>query len=242
MSFVILGIFVGFISGFFGVGGGMILTPILLYMGLSFKYAVGISVIQMVFSSVFGSFLNFKKVEKNSLKPALILACSGAVGAYFSGFIVSNLSEKTLSLIFLSIVILSIIKNTITPSTKVGQKKENNIVLIILGFCVGAIAMSIGVGGAIMIRPILSGFFNYSLKETIRISLFFVAFSSISGFFSLLDSGYINYEIGMIVGISSLVGVFIGLKALNYVDNKRLKQFVIVLEVSILVMVLNKLL
>ena len=56
-----LGLFVGSLSGFFGIGGGTILVPILLFMSYDIKTAIGISVVQMVFSSLYGSFLNFRK-------------------------------------------------------------------------------------------------------------------------------------------------------------------------------------
>jgi len=46
-----LGVFVGFISGFFAIGGGTVLVPALLFLGYDIKYAIGISVTQMVFSS-----------------------------------------------------------------------------------------------------------------------------------------------------------------------------------------------
>ena len=61
MELAFVGIFVGFLSGFFGIGGGTILVPILLALGFDMKSAVGISVTQMVFSSLFGSFLNLRK-------------------------------------------------------------------------------------------------------------------------------------------------------------------------------------
>ena len=53
-----VGIFIGVMSGFFGIGGGMILVPILVALGFGIKDAIGISIIQMVFISIFGSYLN----------------------------------------------------------------------------------------------------------------------------------------------------------------------------------------
>ena len=66
------GIITGFISGFFGVGGGMILVPILLMVGYVMKEAVAISIMQMVFSSIYGSILNAKHAQ-NVVKDGLII-------------------------------------------------------------------------------------------------------------------------------------------------------------------------
>ena len=73
------GIITGFLSGFFGIGGGMILVPMLLLAGFVMKQAIAISIMQMVFSSVYGSFLNSKKVT-NVIKDGLIIGIGGFVG------------------------------------------------------------------------------------------------------------------------------------------------------------------
>ncbi len=61
IELAILGLITGAVSGFFGVGGGMVLVPMLLFANFDMKQAVSISIMQMVFSSIFGSFLNSKK-------------------------------------------------------------------------------------------------------------------------------------------------------------------------------------
>ena len=62
-TLVILGLITGFTSGFFGIGGGSILIPMLLVYGFMMKEAVAISIMQMVFSSIYGSIINAKKLK-----------------------------------------------------------------------------------------------------------------------------------------------------------------------------------
>jgi len=58
---ILVGTLAGTLSGFFGIGGGMILIPLLMLTGMDIKTAIGISIVQMVFSSFYGSYLNYKK-------------------------------------------------------------------------------------------------------------------------------------------------------------------------------------
>ena len=48
LELLFFGILTGIISGFFGVGGGMVLVPMLLISGFLMKEAVSISIMQMV--------------------------------------------------------------------------------------------------------------------------------------------------------------------------------------------------
>ena len=50
-----IGVLTGLISGFFGIGGGTVLVPILLALGYDIKMAIGISVMQMFIAALFGS-------------------------------------------------------------------------------------------------------------------------------------------------------------------------------------------
>jgi len=63
---IVLGIFVGIMSGFFGVGGGTVSVPILLYMGFDIKEAIGISVFQMLISSFIAYLIHRKKQTYDS--------------------------------------------------------------------------------------------------------------------------------------------------------------------------------
>lgn len=240
MELAIFGIITGFISGFFGVGGGMILVPLLLMSGFVMKEAVAISVMQMVFSSIYGSFLNAKKA-KEVLKDGTIIGIGGFIGGLQSGFIVSNVSNEFLQYLFILILVFSIVRIFYSPASQEAQpKSQNRFILLIIGFFIGIVAMSIGVGGSILLTPILVGFLKYDLKMATALGLFFVIFSSIAGFISQSLQGLMLYQEGTIVGIASLIGVYFGIKAKNLTKATSYKKFILLLNIVILIAMLYK--
>ncbi|MDB2405405.1 sulfite exporter TauE/SafE family protein [Arcobacteraceae bacterium] len=241
MTLVLLGIITGFISGFFGVGGGMILVPMLLLAGFDMKSAVAISIMQMVFSSIYGSFLNSKK-NKAILKDGIIIGIGGFIGGAFSGLIVPNIDDQYLKYLFLFIVLFAIYRVSTTSTMQTKEiKVHNKIPLLFIGFIIGLIAMSIGVGGSVMLTPILVGYMFYNLKDASSLGLFFVIFSSIAGFISLSISGNMLYSEGAIVGIASLIGVYFGIKIKNTTKITSYKKLILGLYGIILVSIIYKL-
>lgn len=241
MELVFLGIVTGFVSGFFGVGGGMILVPMLLFYGFDMKSAVAISIMQMVFSSTYGTFLNYKK-NKTLLKDGIIIGIGGFLGGSLSGFIVPNVDAQYLKYLFLLIVIVGVITIYISPTEhKRIVKKHNKFSLIIIGFIIGMIAMSIGVGGSVILTPILVGFMFYKLKDAASLGLFFVIFSSIAGFISLSTSGHMLFNEGFIIGLASLFGVFFGIRTKQMIQIKSYKQLTLGLYLIIIISIFFKL-
>lgn len=77
-----LGAFVGFLSGVFGVGGGFLTTPILIFMGLPPSVVVGTQASQLVASSVSGVMAHFQKGNVDVRMGGVMLA-GGFVGSFF---------------------------------------------------------------------------------------------------------------------------------------------------------------
>lgn len=93
----LIGVFSGFLSGMFGVGGGAIVVPsLVLSTDMSHHAALGTSLFAMVLPSMVGTFTHHKKGNVN-WRVAPMLALGSAVGAYFGGKEVSlNLDESVL--------------------------------------------------------------------------------------------------------------------------------------------------
>ena len=206
---IIIGIITGFFSGFFGIGGGTVLVPLLMIIGYPLKSAIGISVTQMMLSSIYGSFLNYKR-GLLKIRNGLSLAIGGGIGAGLSGIIVKYTPSIVLGTLFLSLVLIAIVRFFITIKEPEFEPPVENKKLFFIGLFVGMIATSVGVGGAVLITPILVGFLKYKLKTTVSLSLFFVVFSSTFGFISQSLAGHIDYLEGFKIGVVSLIGTYLG--------------------------------
>lgn len=223
IELIVLGTSVGLLSGLFGIGGGTILVPLLLLLGYETKIAIGISVVQMVFSSMYGSYLNHKKGTLDVLM-VITIGVGGFCGALISGSITSNFSDKTLEMFFLAFAIFALLRLFMKTYDYQNEKKVNKIMLFIIGFVIGAMSISIGVGGSLILVPILVGFFHVPLKKATSAGLFFVVFSSVSGLISHTLHGHVDYKSGIIIGLASLVGVYAGIHVKHHILHVKVQK------------------
>ncbi|HEX2839768.1 sulfite exporter TauE/SafE family protein [Hyphomicrobium sp.] len=71
---------VGFLSGLFGVGGGFLLTPLLIFSGIPSAVAVGTGAAQIVASSVSGAVAQYRR-NNVDIKMGVVLLAGGVVGS-----------------------------------------------------------------------------------------------------------------------------------------------------------------
>jgi len=165
----------------------------------------------------------------------LFIGLGGFVGALLSGYITSLLSSKTLEIIFLSFAFFALARLFFhIPQPHNRKENINKILLFVIGVPVGILSMSIGVGGSILVVPILVGFFHVPLKEATSAGLFFVIFSSISGFISHFLHGTIDIFSGVIIGIASLLGVYIGIHLKGVVKTELQKKLLMLFYIVII--------
>ncbi|HEY7687121.1 MAG TPA: sulfite exporter TauE/SafE family protein [Dongiaceae bacterium] len=77
---LLMGFAIGFLSGMFGVGGGFILTPLLIFLGVPPAVAVGTSASQVTAASVSGAAAHWRR-NNVDLQMGFILIVGGFVGA-----------------------------------------------------------------------------------------------------------------------------------------------------------------
>jgi uncharacterized membrane protein YfcA len=194
----------------------------------------------MVFSSFYGSYLNYKRGSL-VLGEGVWVGVGGFLGGFLGAYLSNRVSDEILEYLFFSLLIFALYRLFSAKSRDDGSVKSlNPAILFIVGFVIGIFAISLGVGGSILLTPILAGFLHYPIKKAVSAGLFFVAFSSIAGLVSHLSLGDIDLEKGLFVAVASLVGVYFGIWLKEHVTSSRHKIYLLIMYSTALLILANK--
>ncbi|MGL2562229.1 sulfite exporter TauE/SafE family protein [Helicobacter pylori] len=264
----LVGLFTGITAGFFGIGGGEIVVPSAIFAHFSYSHAVGISLMQMLFSSVVGSIINYKKGLLD-LKEGSFAALGGLMGAILGSFILKIINDKILMSVFVVVVCYTFIKyafsnnkkpehfeemhfdlhaNNKTPEKKrtipfVSMDRTHGV-LMLAGFVTGIFSIPLGMGGGILMVPFLGYFLKYDSKKIVPLGLFFVVFASLSGVISLYNGKVlddISVQAGVITGVGAFLGVGIGIKLIALANEKVHKILLLLIYALSILATLHKL-
>ena len=201
-------IVVGFMAGFFGIGGGLIMVPILFYIfsfvGIEQTFimhlAIGTSFSIIIPTSIISTMthMKFKAVDLIIVKTFGTFVAIGVVlGTIFA------VSLKTSSLVlFFSIMTMFfaiyflMAKETINPA----PREINLIYRVICGFLSGFLSAPMGIAGGVINTPILK-MFGYSIKVAIGSSAavgFLIALIGAIGF--AVSGSYLNINVPLSLG------------------------------------------
>jgi hypothetical protein len=98
---IAIGALIGIVSGVVGIGGGALLTPILIYgYSMTQKDAQGTSLCMLLLPSGALAFWEYYKGGHANVKIGLLVALGVLLGGYFGGALAQKLSDITLRRIF----------------------------------------------------------------------------------------------------------------------------------------------
>ncbi len=98
---IVIGILAGILSGFVGVGGGVVIVPALVYvLGMSQHEAQGTSLFILLLPIGVLAVMNYYKSGNLNWKFGLIVAAAFVIGGYVGSKLALKLSEGVVKLIF----------------------------------------------------------------------------------------------------------------------------------------------
>jgi len=173
------GMVTGFFAGLFGVGGGIILVPILLYyfqsIGVSSLVAThitfGTSLLIIVFTSASSAHRHWRNGHV-VWKAVLWIGLSSVIGAWVGSWVAAGLQGKELQQIFAVVVVVAALRILIPLRKPDGQTHANTGLpgLIGTGTFVGGISSLAGVGGGVFSIPLMYSLLRFPLMKALGTS------------------------------------------------------------------------
>ncbi|MFE7061641.1 sulfite exporter TauE/SafE family protein [Sutcliffiella sp. NPDC057660] len=235
--FILMGFSISMLSGFFGIGGGFVLTPVLMLMGFSPIEAISTSLLYTIGTSISGVYAHYKM--KNILwKQALIIGTSGVVATQLAYPFVewldsTGLDEMVIPTMYL--VLLSYFAFTmLIQSTKGinGQHGSASIIhLMIIGLIGGFLSTALGVGGGFIIVPLLISFLGLPSRNAVATSLTSVILIVSAGFITYAINIPIHYDTGFLLIAGAIFGSQLGAKATSFVKNATIQRLLGILYI-----------
>ena len=111
---VVVGVLVGVLSGTFGIGGGTVIVPALVWLGLSQRNAAATSTLAIVPTSISGV-ISYATGGHVDWLAAALLFCGMFVGGQIGSWLLSRLPELVLRWIFVAFLVFVVINQVSSP-------------------------------------------------------------------------------------------------------------------------------
>lgn len=161
---IVVGMLVGVLSGMFGIGGGTVIVPALVWLGLSQRNAAATSMLAIVPTSISGV-ISYATGGHVDWLAAALLFCGMFVGGQIGSWLLSRLPELVLRWIFVAFLVFVVINQvSFVPSRdhQIAMSVTTSICLALLGVIIGTLAGLLGIGGGALAVPSLSMLFGAS--------------------------------------------------------------------------------
>ena len=224
LLFFIGGVLAGIIAGLLGVGGGIIIVPMLVFFGKLPVNAVATSSLAIVITSISGSFqnwregnLNFKKVISLGL-PAVITAQLGVyLASHFSPLLLLSLFAI---LLFVNVYLVSLRRRLVTIEKISVNEDRIFLNTILTGGAAGILSGLFGVGGGVIMVPLQMLLLGEKIKVAIQTSLGVIILTAISASIGHAVAGNILLTEGLLIGFGGLVGAQFGTRFLPRLSDR----------------------
>jgi len=219
VSYTAIGLIAGIFAGFFGVGGGILIVPLLILVAnVNQRQASVTSLVAIIPTSLVAAstFLVSGSVPLDQTVFGLIIAIGSTATAPLGAWALRTWNTVTVRWIFITILLIAAIQvlyQLPDRNSHLEWSATTVLVLIASGAAMGFVAGLLGVGGGLLIVPLLVIGFGVSDLTAKALSLIAMFPAAISGTIGSARAGVVNWKAGVSLGIpmalASTVGVWL---------------------------------
>lgn len=238
LLFIPVGMIVGTLSGFYGIGGGLVLMPILLLAGFSPPIAVATSLMFTFGTSLSGA-ITHTKMKNVNWKVAVNIGIVGAVFAQASNRIVMGIAGQydwllNVWLIMLLCYFAWSLHNKKNKEPKPPLFQNRYLAASIIGAIIGFLSALLGIGGGFVTVPLLMSWLGFTSRKAVGTSLATIIVVSIGGVIGYGTQLELNYVLGLCLIIGAFIGSPIGARMTNHYKTSEMTQRLSVLYLFVI--------
>jgi uncharacterized membrane protein YfcA len=234
-----LGFVGGFLSGLLGIGGGIVLVPLLLYIprllgfpSLDMRDVAGITIVQVFAAAALGFLLHRRHRTTN---PQVVrwmgagMVAGAAVGGVASKHVTLPVLEGAFVALALAAAPLLFVP---PPADEIGEGPARDIapgVALGSALAIGVLSGLVGVGGAFLVIPVMIYFLGVPTRAAIGSSLGVLLVSALAGVLAKLVTGQILMPWALALVAGALPGTWVGASASRRVSARGLRLALAVL-------------
>jgi uncharacterized membrane protein YfcA len=236
---VIGGMMSGLFGSLLGLGGGVLIIPLLtLVFGVPMKEAIGTSLICVIATSCGAASLYVKK-HFADIRLGMTLELATTMGAIVGGLVAGIITPEILTILFSSLlfyIALSMIRKRVEEDSGGNSpaQRDYQITNLPLGmgasFFAGNISGLLGVGGGVIKVPAMYLLMKVPLKTAVATSNFMIGVTATAGAFLYYARGEVNLLVSGATMIGVFLGALIGSRSIHLIKTEYLrKAFILVL-------------
>lgn len=252
LKIFIISIAAGIFGAILGLGGGIIITPVLtLVFGIDIKYAIGASIVSVIATSS-GAAVAYVKDKITNMRIGMFLEIATTTGAITGAFVSGLLNTKYLYLIFGILLVYSAFQMFRKKGEEIPQHVEAhpiadklklngeyydkvldknisyNVTGIYSGFgmmyVAGVVSGLLGIGSGMFKVMAMDMFMRLPLKVSSATSNFMIGVTAAASAGVYLLRGNIDPKIAAPVAIGVLIGATVGTKIMQNLKSKTIRM------------------
>lgn len=220
-----IGVAAGLLGGFFGVGGGIIVVPLLVWAGMGRHRAHATSLASFIIIATAGA-ISFGVSGAVDVGAGISIGAGGILGSVVGASVMHRLSTRNLTVVFGLVLLVAGIRMATGAEPVAGASTfdttEQFLVAVGIGLVSGVFAGLAGIGGGVVIVPasvLLLGLDQHVAQGT---SLAAIVLTAISGSVVNLRNRRVDLRDSMIIGLGGVGGSLVGTRLALGVEGQTL--------------------
>lgn len=221
-----LGAALGFLGGLFGIGGGIIVIPLLvLGFGMDQAVAQGTALVMMV-PNLLLSWFRYSQRQPVALSTALQIGALACLTTWLVAQVATRLAPDLMKVVF-SVFLLLLSVRMLLGRAKDGATQTRNSLsprlLPLVGMLGGSVMGLLGVGGGLLATPIFNSWFGQRQTVAQSLSLALVAPSSMIALLTYSSAQRVDWSIGLPLALGGLFTVSAGVAVACRLPEQRMR-------------------